>query len=414
MIQIKPYNERPNRAEILKTYLALLDKALPFFKEDLYHLATGKFELDKDSVQAIVRNHPPADAERQKGIDAERTIKIFSEHLHSFLYAKTAGDGHINVDRLYELLTVPMIEEVWEQKGMDFARFLPQKDSSEHLKHIFHYEAASGDKQRMYAFTKQLKTDVCPYCNRIFTGTIQKEESGQYEIRPQIDHFKSKNKYPFFAMSIMNWIPSCSFCNVRKSDKDIKLLYPYVEGAGQNYVFKTYCSNTGGHTSHAFYVTGAEDTEGSFVIRGEIDPRIPDKAAYSKRLRYIMEARKSEVLSDDEQEAQKMTYIERLNGSAALFSWEAACQHHKSYVLRMFQQNYWFGKEYSASLKRSFRDLFLDSTLIYLKDIRKEHWGDEPLTKLTHDIDLEIQAYNGTQDLPNLNKFVCSYRLNAT
>ena len=395
MIQIKPYNERPNRDEILKTYLVLLDKAFPFFKEDLYHLATKKFELDKNSAQAIVLNQPPTGAERQKGIDAEQTIQTYSKLLHDFLYDQTAGDGHINIDRLYELLTVPMIEEVWKQKGMDFARLLSQKDNSELLKQIFRYEAVSGDKQRMYAFTKQLKTEVCPYCNRIFTATILEEESGQYGIRPQIDHFKSKDKYPFFAMSIMNWVPSCSFCNQRKSAKDIKLLYPYVEGAGQNYVFKTYCSRTDGHTDHAFYVTGAEDTENSFVIRGEIDPCIPDKTAYSKRLRYIKEARKSEVLSDEEQEAQKNAYIQRLSGSAALFCWEDACQHHKSYVLRMFQQNYWFGKEYSASLKRSFRNMFLDSTLIYLKDIRKEHWGDEPLTKLTHDIDLEIQAYNG-------------------
>lgn len=406
MIQIKPYYERPNRDEILKTYLALLDKALPFFKEDLCHLATGKFELDKDTVQAIIRNQPPADAERQKGSDTEQTIQVYSERLHDFLYDQTAGDGHINIDRLYELLTVPMIEEVWEQKGMDFAQFLPQKDGSEHLKRIFRYEAVSGDKQRMYAFTKQLKTEVCPYCNRIFTATIQEEESGQYGVRPQIDHFKSKDKYPFFAMSIMNWVPSCSFCNLRKLDKDIKLLYPYVEGAGQNYVFKTYCSRTDGHTGYAFYVTGAKNTENSFVIRGEIDPCIPDKAAYIKRLRYIKEAKKTEVLSDEEQEAQKMTYIERLNGSAVLFCWEAACQHHKSYVLRMFQQSYWFGKEYSASLKRSFRDMFLDSTLIYLKDIRKEHWGDEPLTKLTHDIDLEIQAYNSVNN-PTQSQQVC-------
>lgn len=319
MIQIKPYYERPNKNEILTAYLALLDRALPFLKEDLYHLAVEKFELDRDCLQGIVRTRPPTDAERRKGIDAERIIQTYSERLHDFLYDQTAGDGHINVDRLYQLLTVSMIEEVWEWKRMDFAQSPPPKDGAQLLKHIFRYEAVSRDKRRMYEFTKQLKTEVCPYCNRIFTATIQGEEDDPYGIRPQLDHFKSKDKYPFFAMSILNWVPSCSFCNLRKSVKDEKLLYPYVEGAGQNYVFKTYCSPTDGHTGHAFYVTGVEDTENSFIIRGEPDPCIPDQAAYIKRLRCIQEAKKAETLSSEELEAQKMAYMERLKRSADLF-----------------------------------------------------------------------------------------------
>jgi len=395
VIQIKPYNERLNRDEILKAYLALLEKALPFFKEDLHRLAAEKFELDPSSVRAVFPNRPPSDAERRKGIDAERTIQNYSENLHGFLYGQTVGDGRVNIDRLYELLTVPMIEEVWARKGMDFALSPPETDTSQLLNQVFRYEAVSGDKQRMYAFTKQLKTEVCPYCNRIFTATVLEEESSQYAIRPQLDHFKNKNRYPFFALSIMNLVPSCSFCNQRKSTKDIKILYPYVESAGCNYVFRTYCTRADGPSGGAIYVTGAEDSENSFTIRGEIDPSIPDKDAYSKRLMYIQRAKGTEALSGAEQEEQKKAYIQRLNGSAGLFCWEAACQHHKAYVLRMFRQNYWFGKEYSASLGRSFRNMFSDPTLTYLRDIRKEHWGDEPLAKLTHDIDLEIQAYNG-------------------
>lgn len=371
MIQIKSYNERRNRAEILKTYLALLEKALPFFKEDLYDLAAGKFDLDRDSVQAVFPNRPPADAERRRGIEAEQIIQKYSRHLHDFLYDQTPGDGHINTARLYELLTVPMIEEVWAQKGMDFALSPPETDTSGLLKHVFRYEAVSRDKQRMYAFTKQLKTEVCPYCNRIFTATISDEERGQYGIRPQIDHFKNKDRYPFFGMSIMNWVPSCSFCNQRKSNKDVKILYPYAEGAGCNYVFRTYCTCPDEPSGRVIYMTGMEDSENSFAIRGEVDPSIPDQNAYSKYLRYIQQAGNEEPLSGREQERQKEAYIQRLNGSAALFCWETACQHHKSYVLRMFRQNHWFGKEYSASLGRSFRNMFSDSTLIYLKDIRR-------------------------------------------
>jgi len=392
VIQLAPYDKRPNRNEILKAYLSLLDRALPFFKEDLYDLAVEKFKLDKNAAQAIIPERPLTNAERLKATGAEKSIEEYSRSLHGFLYEGTARDGHINIDRLYELLTVPMIEEVWTLRGMTFVKDPPQEKTSASLKPVFNYEAASKDKQRMYAFTNQLKTEVCPYCNRIFTSTVLKEGYGPDGIRPQIDHFKNKDRYPFFAMSIMNWVPSCGFCNQRKSDKDNKILYPYAEGAGHNYVFRTCYSRTKTTDRHAIYVTGAKDSESSFMIRGEIDPRIPDETAYAERLRYMQEA--GGAFSDRERDAQKKAYIQRLEESAALFCWEAACQHHKSYVLRMFRQNYQFGREYGASLGRSFRSLFSDPSLTYLRDIRKECWGDAPLAKLTHDIDLEIQAYN--------------------
>lgn len=71
-----------------------------------------------------------------------------------------------------------------------------------------------------------------------------------------------------------------------------------------------------------YYMTGTEDSEDSFAIRGEIDPSIPDKDAYSKRLRYIQQARKSEALSSEEQEIKKGIHsaAERFSGSILLGS----------------------------------------------------------------------------------------------
>lgn len=396
MIQIAPYDKRPNRDGILKAYLSLLDRALPFFKEDLHALAAEKFELDENTVQRIFPDRSATDTECRGAVNAEKDIQEYSGSLHTFLYQHTAGDGHINIDRLYELLTVPMIEEVWALKGMKFAADPPREKKLGKLKSVFDYEAVSRDKQRMYAFTKELKTEVCPYCNRIFTATVMQQSRGTDGIRPQLDHFKNKNQYPFFAMSIMNLVPSCSFCNLRKSTRDGKILYPYAEGVGENYLFRTYYSQAEASGSRAIYVTGAQDAENSFMIRGEIAPDIPDEAAYVVRLRYIQAAGQLNIFSACERASQKEAYIQRLKESEALFCWEAACQYHKSYVLRMFRQNYQFGKEYGASLGRSFSNLFSDPSLTYLRDIRKEYWGDSPLAKLTHDIDLEIQDYNRT------------------
>lgn len=91
-----------------------------------------------------------------------------------------------------------------------------------------------------YLYTKRLKNrklidsiglKTCPYCNRGYIYTIEK---GQ--VNPQLDHFYPKDKYPLFAVSLYNLIPSCAICNSAgcKGNKDIlndpkyKLISPYL------------------------------------------------------------------------------------------------------------------------------------------------------------------------------------------
>ena len=46
-------------------------------------------------------------------------------------------------------------------------------------------------------FTQSIGTDTCSYCNRNYTYSLQKAKS----IKPEIDHFFPKSKYPFLALS---------------------------------------------------------------------------------------------------------------------------------------------------------------------------------------------------------------------
>lgn len=82
---------------------------------------------------------------------------------------------------------------------------------------------------RAYNLANALKIDVCPYCNKNYTYTII-NKSKQY-TRPDFDHFLSKNKYPYFALSFYNLIPSCQICNrTLKHTKEFTLnthLHPY-------------------------------------------------------------------------------------------------------------------------------------------------------------------------------------------
>ena len=84
------------------------------------------------------------------------------------------------------------------------------------------------------SFISNIKIDTCPYCNRTYTYVIGKRGS----VKPEIDHFYDKIRYPFLGVSYYNLIPSCGTCNGRyckwKSDADVmNLKNPYLIDPGE-------------------------------------------------------------------------------------------------------------------------------------------------------------------------------------
>jgi hypothetical protein len=55
----------------------------------------------------------------------------------------------------------------------------------------------------------------CPYCNESYINNRFKK------VTAQMDHYFPRNKYPIFAISLYNLVPSCYACNHNKSDKQI-------------------------------------------------------------------------------------------------------------------------------------------------------------------------------------------------
>jgi len=62
-------------------------------------------------------------------------------------------------------------------------------------------------------YIKEKRLTVCPYCDRAFINIYEKKY-GKY-VRPDLDHFYYKFKYPFLACVLDNLIPSCISCNER-------------------------------------------------------------------------------------------------------------------------------------------------------------------------------------------------------
>lgn len=93
------------------------------------------------------------------------------------------------------------------------------------------FTTKASTQYRTYNLADALKIDVYPYCNKNYTYTIM-NKSTQY-TRPDFDHFLPKNKYPYFALSFYNLIPSCQICNrTLKHTKEFALsshLHPYQD-----------------------------------------------------------------------------------------------------------------------------------------------------------------------------------------
>lgn len=389
MIKIKPYYERPldEKEKILNRYLYLAAMVLPFPPDVVAGTALevdGKpIDLSKlqkprtrdDAYRKVLVSYgitPAAKKDDETGrlredqLLAARIIREASPQLYGYLYEATAYTVPASVppmkkDHVRRLLTVRMgdlddemkkIGEIKDKKGKS-----GKKVSEELLKFVFRYDSFASRKQAVLLL-KDLGVNVCPYCNRIYTVTLTKKG---HKSRPQFDHYKSKVKYPYFAVSLMNLIPSCGLCNQAKGDKAGEVLYPYSDEMGKDVVFRA--KDTAGLT----YLTGCPSAENEFRI--ELEER--EAGSISKELR------------------------DKVNHSDKIFHLTELYNEHKDYVLYLYRKRYFFSDDYLETLCAAVPALDGKSDelkgLLYLMDLEQSEWGKRSLAKLTHDIDQQIE-----------------------
>jgi uncharacterized protein (TIGR02646 family) len=85
---------------------------------------------------------------------------------------------------------------------------------------------------KKWDFINRIKVGTCPYCNRNYIYTTSRNK----KIKPEIDHFYPKSKYPQLALSYYNLVPSCKSCNGfgAKEEKD-----PFTEDLINPYLLQT-------------------------------------------------------------------------------------------------------------------------------------------------------------------------------
>ncbi|WP_347053616.1 hypothetical protein [Flavobacterium olei] len=86
------------------------------------------------------------------------------------------------------------------------------KKANDKIFTVFDYKSFTKRKDGRFAyqFTENMDINVCVYCNRQYTFTLNVTDG---KCRPTLDHFLDKSKHPYFALSFYNLIPSCYTCN---------------------------------------------------------------------------------------------------------------------------------------------------------------------------------------------------------
>lgn len=70
-------------------------------------------------------------------------------------------------------------------------------------------------------YFKEIGIKSCVYCNSQLTITAVKSK-GIYSAKFDVDHYHSKDEYPFLCISLFNLYPACSSCNRAKGTKNIE------------------------------------------------------------------------------------------------------------------------------------------------------------------------------------------------
>ena len=287
-----------------------------------------------------------------------KEVKTFARNFYDYFYI---DENEVDKKKLLTLLTCdPREEPAWKKDD--------NKEANDAIAKVFNYKYLTAQYRNEFAdFIQALGVDVCPYCGRSFTTTVKKKNKGFVRAN-QVDHYYPKSRYPWLALSIWNLIPSCGPCNNLKSDDtDDPFLYPYTEEMGDIYRFCTHPVKGVG------YLVGAKDSETDYNLALELISKGKKEPEYFER-------------AENE--------IEKLNIND-LYSV------HNKYVCDIFRQRYIFGLPYIDDLVSSFPELFPSRedvrAMLYMKSIKAEDIGSNPLDKLTRDINNEINQLTGEE-----------------
>lgn len=196
-----------------------------------------------------------------------------------------------------------------------------------------------------------MHVNVCPYCNRSYITRYEYNQSDKSTA--DLDHFYNKSRFPYLALSLYNFVPSCQICNSRmKGTNDFfsnPHLNPYHSAFGDKVRFRLH----------------------------NIQPLLQNGTSPTVKL---------EPVQDEE-----------IRNSISTFRLNEIYESHKDYIDELIQKACIYNDSQLQEYLESFPGLFHSreemQRMLYGNYLRMKDLGKRPLSKLTRDllIDLGIQ-----------------------
>lgn len=269
----------------------------------------------------------------QKLADVLATVKLATGEKKLFQYLLTninnilAGDVS-TLDKVIFAVQRILKENRLKLQFLDTtAQKLQKTNLHELIVTCFDYEAFS-QTGKPYEYLLLLNVQTCPYCNRQFINTYYSKNG---KTRATLDHFYSKERYPYLALSLYNLVPSCYSCNSSlKGSKHFTTgthIHPFVQGFDGLVKFTIDYTKSKNDSSLyiAEFYANADYMEIDFVY-----PDKADKAMKEKAKKNIEELKLKELY-----------------------------QFHKDFVVELLQKEAVYAQSgYAATLARTYPKLF--------------------------------------------------------
>ncbi|MGL4763952.1 MAG: hypothetical protein ACRC2N_02770 [Aeromonas sp.] len=182
-------------------------------------------------------------------------LKEKIEHLRLYLGEEDSLKGEIEkikveLSKRFEITDkhVKLIEQKIKENKKEIFKTEFKELLLEKIEEIFKYKLLYDyGRWNRYEVLENLGVDVCPYCQRSYITKYEKKKKitkkkKEKEIKKKLttaalDHFYSQDEYPFLAVSLFNFIPSCHVCNslmkgaqetYDKEKNEERVIYPYL------------------------------------------------------------------------------------------------------------------------------------------------------------------------------------------
>lgn len=324
-----------------------------------YKINGNKYDIsDGNNSQQIISEA----ADLLKGKFSSYDVKYANKYFNSTI--NSLDDLCKVLDKMFEDLNQNMLGCTKNKKG--------------HRESIIDYSILPGDLR--HRILNSLGVRTCPYCNRNY---ITSYGSKRKKSTADLDHFYQKKQYPLFALSLFNFVPSCSICNSRM--KNIHpaddTLYPYEEGFEDDAHFelipkgKDLSGMTTLHLFQAIRDTKYDDFNVEIVIDSVTPSDKKERIEKSKKLFHL-----TEVYADHKQDALEVALRTRVY-----------CEgDYKKYCEKLLKKLRESGMKMSSSYdfeSSMFTDLLDDGWLmfgIFVNDEKRRY--EKPLSKMIYDI----------------------------